>query len=97
MIESKKNQAALGIVGGLVVAMAGSPMHLDGPLRVVWTSVGVCLYAWGAMSLAEAKGYSRWWGLLALVTIVGMLVLVFMPDRHRNGAPIEGWPANRGT
>ncbi len=96
MIESKKQQAALGICGGIVANMSGFVLQVEGVARIVWLSVGLGLFAWGAMSLAQAKGYSRWWGLLALVTIVGMLVLVLLPDCHRDGSgPVDGWPEDR--
>ena len=92
MIESKKRDAALGIIGGLAVNVTGSALQVEGLLSFAWGAVGFGLWAWGAMSLAQGKGYSRWWGLLALVTIVGMLVLVLLRDRYRDGGPVDGWP-----
>jgi len=59
VIESKKRDAALGIVGGLAVNLTGSALQVEGPLRVVWAAAGFGLWAWGAMSLAQGKGYSR--------------------------------------
>jgi hypothetical protein len=31
---------------------------------------------------AQAKGYGRWWGTLALLGFVGAAVVVSLPDRH---------------
>jgi hypothetical protein len=59
VVESKKRAAALGIVGGFLVNMSGSALQVDGAVRIVWASVGFGLFAWGAISLAEAKGYGR--------------------------------------
>ena len=38
------------------------------------------------MSYCEGKGYSKWLGLLGLLSIIGLLVLVFLPDRHKGVA-----------
>ncbi|WP_340540394.1 hypothetical protein [Nocardioides sp. GXZ039] len=88
MIESKKRDAGLGILGGMATGLLSTAFHLQGGARMPAIMLGAGLYAWGAMSLAEAKGYSQWWGLLALITVVGMLVLVCLPDRRR-GALVD--------
>ncbi len=53
---TKKRDAALGIVGGLVVNMSGSGLELDGAVRGCWMVVGFGLFAVGVMSLAESRG-----------------------------------------
>ena len=30
---------------------------------------------------AQAKGHSQWWGLVGFLSILGLAVLVFLPDR----------------
>jgi hypothetical protein len=34
----------------------------------------------------QAKGHSRWAGLLGMFSIVGYIVLAVLPDRKKNGA-----------
>jgi hypothetical protein len=35
------------------------------------------------MNYAEVKGYSKWLGLVGLLSCIGLLVLVFVPDRNQ--------------
>lgn len=41
------------------------------------------LLLWGCMHYAQAKGHSRWIGLVALTGIIGLLVLIVLPDLHK--------------
>jgi hypothetical protein len=45
---------------------------------------GVGLFLWGCAQYAQGKGYSPYWGALGLLYLLGLLVLVFMPDRHKD-------------
>jgi hypothetical protein len=48
--------------------------------------LGVPLFLWGCGQYARGKGYSPYWGALGLLYILGLLVLVFMPDKHKEAA-----------
>ena len=37
--------------------------------------------SWGCMYYAKSKGYSKWWGLAGIFSIVGLAVLWFLPDK----------------
>jgi hypothetical protein len=48
--------------------------------------IGVVLFLWGCGQYARGKGYSVYWGALGLLYIIGLLVLVLMPDKHKDAA-----------
>jgi hypothetical protein len=39
------------------------------------------LYTWSLYLLARAKGYTGWLAALAILSIVGLLILLSLPDR----------------
>jgi len=66
------------------------------PPAVHWTSlsvlvVSVLLAALGCANYSAAKGYRRIWGALALLSLVGLIVLLLLPDLH----PDDDAPAYR--
>jgi len=42
----------------------------------------VC-YAWAHYILAKGKGYSGWFTLLALINVIGLIILIFLPNKMR--------------
>jgi len=82
MIAEKQREAnlwiglgfALQLIGILVLSFdAGSWVSL--PLILS----GVPLMAWGCMAYAEAKRYSKWFGLVGVLGLAGLLVLIALP------------------
>ena len=47
---------------------------------------GTALLIVGLSYYAAAKGHSRWAGLLGLLSIIGLIVLAVLPDRHKRSA-----------
>lgn len=43
-----------------------------------------CLF-YGLYNYAKAKGYSGWLALLGFLQILGLIILVVLPDKHKNG------------
>jgi hypothetical protein len=35
------------------------------------------------MNYAEGKGHSKWLGLLGLLSCFGLIILIFLPDHHK--------------
>ena len=36
------------------------------------------------MNYAEGKGHSKWLGLLGLLSRLGLIVLILLPDHHKS-------------
>ena len=87
MLAEKKRDTNVGVGGGLALQLLGNVLQAQGGAMVViglvLLLVGLVLFIWGCMSYCEGKGYSKWLGLLGLLSIIGLLVLVLLPDRHK--------------
>ncbi len=44
---------------------------------------GIVLFIWGCWSYAKGKGYEGAVGLLGLFTIIGLIILACLPDKHK--------------
>jgi hypothetical protein len=85
----KKSNIAVGVgfvveVLGRVLTLSGGPIAI---LGIVITVVGAVIFITGCFFYAEAKGYSRYLGLLGLASCIGLLVLIILPDKYKNGGP----------
>lgn len=47
---------------------------------------GMIFFIWGCMNYAEGKGHSKWLGLLGLLSCPGLIVLMCLPDRHKQAS-----------
>jgi hypothetical protein len=88
MLAESKGKAIVGIGLGFGIAVAGwlgleGPSILHGAIQIAVITLGWCLGIWGCTLYAKGKGYSRWLGLLGLFAPIGLLVLFFLPDRHK--------------
>ena len=45
--------------------------------------VGAVFFIWGCMNYAVGKGYSKFLGLLGLLSCIGLVVLVLLPDKNK--------------
>lgn len=92
-----RRKAKRDIVIGLLVQAAGAvPLSLVPqidlePIPSITILVGVAIFCWGCTRYARAKGYSPWIGLLCVFSLLGLLVLVLLPDR------LEQAPLPSGT
>ena len=67
---------------GVVIFVGIRDLSSLTPLTGVMAIAGTALFIWGCFMYAQGKGYSPWLGLFGLLSIVGLLILVLMPDRH---------------
>lgn len=44
------------------------------------------MFIWGCMNYAEGKGHSKWVGLFGVAGIIGPIVLIVLPDQHREAS-----------
>jgi hypothetical protein len=83
--QHKKNTNA-GIGLGILLQFAGGVINSQGgawiALGIVVTLLGAAAFIWGCMNYAEGKGHSKWLGLLGLLSCVGLIILVMLPDHY---------------
>ncbi len=83
----------LQLVAGFAIGFATVPSSV--PTAANWAAaVGVLLglaaqAAWivGLAALGRSKGYSRWMGLLGLLTLVGLVVMLALPNAWAEPPP----------
>lgn len=88
MLPEKKLNTNLGIGLGFLVSLSQVFLvraHLLQPFwGYVMAWVGLVLWICGCVNYAEGKGHSKWFGLLGLLSFIGLAILVFMPDRNKD-------------
>jgi hypothetical protein len=87
MLPEYKTKTNIGVgigilfqIVGRVVSSMNDALALPGLLLMI---VGLVFFIWGCMNYAQGKGYSMWLGLLGLLSCIGLVVLVLLPDRHK--------------
>jgi len=45
---------------------------------------GILLFIWGLWNYARGKGYKGTWGLLGLLSVFGLIILAFFPDKKKD-------------
>jgi len=73
----------LGIILQLVGRMLAAENESLAFVGLALTLVGLVFFVWGCMNYAEGKGHSKWLGLLGLLSCIGLIVLIFLPDRNK--------------
>ena len=106
MIAEKQTKSNIGFGVGIVMASFGGVaaatqgyFHIRGliilgdALSVLGDAlsvVGFGIFTWGCVNYAQGKGYSPWLGLLGLLSGIGLIVLVILPDKYKGGGPPAG-------
>ena len=67
-------------VGGANATQPNTVMILAG---IVVALVGTALLILGLSWYAKAKGQSGWWGLMGLLSCIGLIVLAVLPDKRK--------------
>jgi len=86
---SFKSQAAIGIVPGIIMQFFGQALrdHARGQglliVALVLSVAGYVSFIWGCVGYSAGKGYTKWLGALGLLSCLGLLVLVVLPDRRK--------------
>ena len=85
MIKKYNNMSFLYGVPGLVIQVAGGfmewgDMMIPGMGRLV-ALVGLVLFIVGLCYYAKAKGREATWGLMGLLSLIGLIVLACLKDR----------------
>jgi len=87
MIPEYKTKTNIGIGLGIIFQLTGR--YLMGSsdtgtiAGLVLVLIGAVCFIWGCMNYAAGKGHSKVLGLLGLLSCLGLIILIFLPDRHK--------------
>ena len=74
------------IVGNVLMLVGRFAAGVGGEgaaVGLILAIVGLLVSVTGCMQYAEAKGHSKWVGLVGLLSCLGLLILLMLPDRYR--------------
>jgi hypothetical protein len=87
MIAEYQRTANIGIGSGILVQIIARLLMAAGDagalLGLPLALLGTGLFIWGCWAYAEGKGHHGGWGLLGLFSLIGLVILVLMPDKCR--------------
>ena len=86
MLPEYKTKTNIGIGLGILLQLLGrfvTRNEATALIGAILAIVGLVLFIWGCMNYAAGKGHSKWLGLLGLLSCIGLIILVFLPDRHK--------------
>ena len=90
MLPEYKNKAYIGVGIGFIIEVIGRVIAMEIPALLligsIITLVGFVIFIWGCMNYAEGKGYSKWLGLLGILSCIGLIVLVVIPDQNKSAS-----------
>ena len=87
MLPEYKNKTNAGVGFGWAVMIVGNLLLRNASLLwlgIVVFTLGFAAFIWGCVQYAKGKGHSGYWGALGALWILGLLVLLFLPDRHKS-------------
>ncbi len=81
LIKKHKYNSNIGVGVGLLISVIGGSMESDfgGFLALL----GYAMVIWGCIEYAEYKGYSWKVGLLGLLSVLGLIILVCLPNKNK--------------
>jgi hypothetical protein len=88
VLKEQKRNTNLGVGFGWLALSVGTTMIRSQSSAaavlgsIVWL-LGAGLFIWGCTQYAQGKGHSGYWGAFGLLWILGLVVLVFLPDRNK--------------
>ena len=85
MLPQHKRNTNIGVGLGLILQMVSRSMTApeQATVSLVLLVIGALVFIWGCCEYAKGKGYNSAWGLLGILSLIGLIVLALMPDRHK--------------
>ena len=87
MLAAHKKKTNIGVGLGLVLQIVGRLLQGSGSeamasLGTVLVLGGLAFFIWGCAMYMQGKGYHPAWGLLGLLSVIGLILLAVMRDRQ---------------
>jgi hypothetical protein len=87
VLAEYKKKTNIGMGLGIVAQFVGVVLINSGYVGTVFGYSfllgGIVLCIWGCWSYAKGKGYDGVLGFLGLFTIIGLIILACLPDKHK--------------
>lgn len=92
MIASLQKKATPFLGAGLLIQVGGTFLReINWGITLACFAIGAALLVVGCMYYAVGKGYRRELGLLGLLSVFGVIALIYMPDKEKDApAPQQG-------
>lgn len=81
MLQEYKSKTNLFILLGIIVQVLGVVIGQD--ISIFIRLAGSVLLIIGCCYYAKGKGYHCAWGLLGLLSLIGLIILICMRDKHK--------------
>jgi hypothetical protein len=89
MLPENKTNTNIGVGLGFILQVLGrflaTRSAAGAVLGLILIVVGLVVFIWGCMNYAVGKGHSKWFALLGLLSCIGLIILVLLPDHHKEG------------
>ena len=88
MLAEYKQKTNIGIGVGLLMQIGGNVLMGSGTglasvMGLLLLLGGLGVFVWGTISYAIGKGHHGAWGLLGITSILGLICLMLLADRHK--------------
>ncbi len=80
MLAECKTNTNVGVGLGIILQIMGG--MTNGFLGILLSLAGTAAFLWGCFNYAKGKGYPSVLGLLGLLSCLGLIILVVLPDKH---------------
>jgi hypothetical protein len=81
MLAKYKKDTTFGVGAGIALHVAGS--LIGGTLGWAVALAGSIAFIWGCINYAKGKGYPGVVGLLGLLSCIGVIILLVLPDKYK--------------
>ena len=89
MLKEYARKTNIGVGVGFITQLVGRTIAEQSDMFYLGAAValvGFSLFIWGCAQYARGKGHSPWFGAFGLLSLLGLIVLFFLPDRHKSSS-----------